>query len=347
MVYHHHHRSVRRPWTFLWLVSIPVYFSVLFFVYFLFYWTASTARWRELGLWQAAARHDAPWLPNLNNSSGGLNVHVWVNLCGTHVHQLRHTPLFPRFPNKRLYITDFRSKSTTVQYGQRIFGFLKPTLSGYYQFAISSDDTSELWLSFNQNPVEVRLIAGVSSSYSSGWTAYGDFRKYPSQISRRFRLQSNTSYYVEVFHKQGVGDGHVVVYWKPPSSRSFEVIPSVHLSPFNRNGNSHEQSTPSQTKRDIYHETLPDIYSKHCSEIAGILPKCSYVPSFILNRTLKRYEGVYLIRQSAVFPDDNTTFASGHTSFTEWMNGNALVGKAKARYIVSKFMEPLEERYPK
>ena len=94
----------------------------------------------------------------------------------------------------------------------------------------------------------------------------------------------------------------------------------------------------------IHHNT-PPVYPKHCTETKGILPRCSYAHSRVVKRTLRKYEGVDLVRRSiAVFPkEDNTTFPT----ISMWSEGNALMDTGKVRYVVSKFMEPLEERYPK
>ena len=53
-----------------------------------------------------------------------------------------------------------------------------------YKFAITSDDTSELWLSSNEDPASSEMIARVYSPHISAWTKEGDYKKYPDQISR-------------------------------------------------------------------------------------------------------------------------------------------------------------------
>jgi hypothetical protein len=104
--------------------------------------------------------------------------------------------------------------------------------AGFYQFAIASDDTSELWLSTDIDPKNVRLIATVFSTKGTGWTKTGDFQKYPTQISRKIQLKAGRKYYIEVLHKQGRGKSHLQVLWKPPRHGKFEKVESDFLSLF-------------------------------------------------------------------------------------------------------------------
>ena len=341
---------------FLCILGIPIYFSLLFVMYFMFYWTAQVSRLHELEVLTRtkAGFSESNSFLHYVNSTGGLNLHFWFDLCGFHVHRLRQTPLFPRFPHKRLYIRDLKSTSNSTQFGQRIFGFLEPRTSGYHQFAISSDDTSELWLSFNKDPSRIRLIASVSSPLSSAWTVYGDYEKYPVQVSRQIRLEANTSYYIEVLHKQGEGDSHIEVFWKLPGLNSFEIVRGMYLSPFYNDYDREENYTeheniPSQTRHEI--DTGPgslflDFYHLPWadeSDIGGVVSQCSYEPSFIVHRSLNRYEGVDLIHPSSVFPNDKTAFKSATRN--SWASGNLLVDEEKAQSVVLKFMEAVEKRH--
>lgn len=159
-----------------------------------------------------------------DNLSGKLNVHIWHGICGPYVEQLRYSPLFPRFPFIRKFSEALQSKYEASDFGQRMFGFIHPESSGDYQFAITSDDTSELWLSTDSNPKRSRLIAAVYSATGVAWTTPHNYKKYPIQISRNIPLKGSRRYYVEVLHKQGKGQSHVQVLWKRPKSQIFEII---------------------------------------------------------------------------------------------------------------------------
>ncbi|EDO41378.1 predicted protein [Nematostella vectensis] len=161
---------------------------------------------------------------------GKLNLHIWDRVCGPHVEQLRLSPLFPNFPSMRREARNFRAHFDGTHFGERIFGFLHVSTSGSYQFATTSDDTSELWLSSDSDPRNARLIATVFSPKGIGFTKVGDFQKYPTQISRKIELSKGRKYYIEVLHKQGRGESHLQVLWKKPGTKNYEEISSHQFS---------------------------------------------------------------------------------------------------------------------
>ena len=84
--------------------------------------------------------------------TGSLNAHMWYGICGMSVDVLRNWPHFPYLPDKRSFVSEFhKTELPRVDSGERIFGFVHPQVSGMYKFAITSNDTSELWLSTNKN----------------------------------------------------------------------------------------------------------------------------------------------------------------------------------------------------
>ena len=101
------------------------------------------------------------------NSTGSLNAHMWHGICGMNVDILRNWPHFPYLPDKRSFVSKFRKTQVLnmKDNGERIFGFVHPQRSGMYKFAITSDDTSELWLSRNEDPASSEMIARVFSLF--------------------------------------------------------------------------------------------------------------------------------------------------------------------------------------
>lgn len=167
-----------------------------------------------------------------DHMAGKLNVHIWQGICGPFVEQLRHSPLFPRFPFVRRFLQEFKSRQDGYDFGQRIFGFIHPEKQGFYEFAITSDDTSELWLSSDSNPKKSRLIAAVYSANGAALTTPYNLKKYPIQVSRKIELNPSKKFYIEALHKQSKGRGHVQVFWKEPGSKNFRIIQGSHLSLF-------------------------------------------------------------------------------------------------------------------
>lgn len=285
---------------------------------------------------------------------GVLNLHVWKDLCGLDVDSLRKTPLFPHHPHERLFIKNFDTTRQEDNYGQRIFGFIVPKVSGLYKFGISSDDTSELWLSFDDKPSNLRLIASVFSPNESAWTNNLVFSKYPMQLSRNIRLLAHDRYVVEVLHKQSHGNGHVEVYWQTPESHKLEDITEQFLYSFFDDRQSNESQfrqqdlenlytwTPSHTKQGMFKGTdlshrfnytsLP-FFNK--TLLKGVLPTCAYKPSYIVETTLKRYQGVTLVHLSLVYPNDSTYL---QTAGNGWARGNLVIDDQRVNEVVDKFM---------
>ena len=99
-----------------------------------------------------------------------LNVHVWRMQCGSNVTYLKKSPFFPKYPDEEKFINDFQIEDDSVEYGQKIFGYLHPQSNGLFRFAIASDDSSELWISTDENPNNKRLVARVFTKNAVAWT---------------------------------------------------------------------------------------------------------------------------------------------------------------------------------
>jgi len=89
---------------------------------------------------------------------------------------------------------------------------------GYF-FRIASDDSSELWLSKDEDPANARLIAFVE-----GCTPADEYELFPSQQSEPIELDPTKEYYIEALHKEGGGEDHLTVQWRGPGFR-WQTIP--------------------------------------------------------------------------------------------------------------------------
>lgn len=139
---------------------------------------------------------------------------------------------FPDFPARPSGAAIENSFEAPVNWGDyhlnRLAGYLRPPQSGEYTFWIASDDSSELWLSVDENPTRVRKIALVAEG---SWTNPHDWERFPSQRSERIYLRADQSYYIEAFGEQAQQDDHLSVAWEGPGiARS--VIPGTHLTPW-------------------------------------------------------------------------------------------------------------------
>ena len=281
---------------------------------------------------------------------GSLNVHMWYGICGMSVDALRSWPHFPYFPNQRSFVSEFRKTQVLnmKDNGERIFGFVHPQVSGMYKFAITSDYTSELWLSRNEHPASTKMIARVYSPHGSAWTVEGDYKKYPEQISKEILLHAGKKYYIESLSKQGAGAAHVAVYWSYGNS-TFKIISSEYLSSFYENDN--QESIPLhagkrskislESKSKLYYFNRLPVINKE--DYINFIPTCPYSPSFLVRQKLQRYQGVWRTIESQVFPQDDTDMIKSNLR-PHWPKPNQLINDSRVRSVVDKFVDSLRFR---
>lgn len=112
-------------------------------------------------------------------------------------------------------------------FGEFSRGWIVPSESGNHTFWIAGDDACEFWLSTNSDPANKQLTASVD-----GWTAPGQWNKYPTQKSAEIQLQAGVPYFFELFHKEDSGGDHVEVAWTRPgkTSATRETIGAENLT---------------------------------------------------------------------------------------------------------------------
>ncbi|XP_075066705.1 beta-1,4-N-acetylgalactosaminyltransferase 3 isoform X2 [Mixophyes fleayi] len=221
-----------------------------------------------------------PWKPEF---SGQVNLHVFEDWCGSSIQQLRRNQHFPLFPHIRTTVDKLAITPQWTNYGLRMFGYLHPATDGDVQFAVSSDDNSEFWLSDDQSVGKLQLLCRVGPA-GNHWTAPGEFRKFQSQISKPVRLFASKRYYFELLHKQDdSGTDHVELAWRPTTPNSpFTLIDSQFLSLF---------SVP----------LLP------MNRLLSVLPTCTYRPSYLVEGyPLQRYQGLQFVHLTYLYPNDYT-----------------------------------------
>ncbi|MDB6039503.1 MAG: Spore coat protein CotH, partial [Verrucomicrobiales bacterium] len=112
-------------------------------------------------------------------------------------------------------------------YGQRMRGYIVPPLTGNYTFWISTDDNGSLYLSTDDSPANVRLLASVP-----GWAASRVWNTYPEQKSLPIHLDAGKNYYIEAFQKEGGGGDNLAVRWLRPDNIDEGPIPATYLLPW-------------------------------------------------------------------------------------------------------------------
>jgi tetratricopeptide (TPR) repeat protein len=160
-------------------------------------------------------------------SAGNILREFWTDIPGTAVTDLTSNPKFTQAPNGSDYITKFEApQNWGDNYGQRVRGFVIPPATGDYTFFVTSDDSSELWLSTDKTVESKQKICGVPA-----YTAPNEWAKYPEQKSQPIHLEAGKRYYIEALHKEGGGGDHISAGWTLPDGKQELPIPGNRLAP--------------------------------------------------------------------------------------------------------------------
>jgi len=110
-------------------------------------------------------------------------------------------------------------------YGQRLRGWITAPATGNYTFWISSDETSNLYLSTDEDPATKQLIAWVDPRSQPG-----NYSTHYGQQSAPIALQAARRYYVEVVHHEANLIDHLSVQWRLPVGTIESPIPNSRLA---------------------------------------------------------------------------------------------------------------------
>jgi uncharacterized repeat protein (TIGR01451 family) len=144
---------------------------------------------------------------------GFLHRDIYYNLAGGAISDLTNSARFPDSVDAANEITSLETGSFADYYGQRVFGYLFPPLTGYYSFYMASDDQGLLFLSSNTNADNKIAIAFVPSAVNSR-----TYNNYASQQSPPIFLEAGKAYYLEALHKESYGGDHLSVAWQLPGA---------------------------------------------------------------------------------------------------------------------------------
>ncbi|MFN8487972.1 MAG: M60 family metallopeptidase [Caldilineaceae bacterium] len=182
--------------------------------------------------------------------AGKIGREWWSNLSGLNVSDLTANSAYPNQPTGSDFLTSALEGPTdwADNYGQRIRGYLHPPVSGVYTFWLAADDSSQLWLSTDDDPLHAKQIINVPQ-----YAGVRDFDKYPIQVQRSvtLTLTAGNKYYIEVLHKEEGSADNVAVAWTIPATPGLpgevrKVIDARYLSPYTGDLAIHKQLAPGQ-----------------------------------------------------------------------------------------------------
>ena len=124
-------------------------------------------------------------------------------------------------------------------YGERIRGYLTAPVNGNYYFWISANNSAELWISNDSEPVNKVRRAFITK----GTTTPRVWNLQASQRSPWLALKAGQRYYIEILHKAGIGTGdHWSVGWAqdPTGTNTVPagIVPGFVLSPYSEPSNA-------------------------------------------------------------------------------------------------------------
>jgi len=159
-----------------------------------------------------------------------LQVGQLVTLDGTNC--CPYLASFPEYP-QRPSGWDIRSSfeapmNWSLYYLTRMRGYLHPPTTGQYTFWIASDNSSELWLSVDADPLKAKTIASIPRFE---WVDPHEWTRYPSQRSPPILLKAGETYYIEALQEQTTGGDHLSVAWQGPALGQ-SVINGRYLTPW-------------------------------------------------------------------------------------------------------------------
>jgi signal transduction histidine kinase len=154
-----------------------------------------------------------------------------VSIQGTNASPyLAGFPDYPYRPSGWDMRNSFEAPSNWGDYHlTRMRGWLHPPATGDYTFWIASDNSSELWLSPDDDPGKVRRIAFVRE-----WVSPHEWLREPGQRSETIFFRAGQTYYIEACQEQLTEDEHLSVAWQGPGLNQ-AIVDGRYLTPWIEN----------------------------------------------------------------------------------------------------------------
>ena len=151
----------------------------------------------------------------------------WEDIDGSEIELLKNDPNYPDNPDLTETVTQFAWNGPNMNYyGARLEAWLYVPLTGDYTFWLNSDNQGELWLSTDDDPSNVILIARESSRSDLDYWGSGEEQSDPVS------LLGGEKYYISALWKESGGSDHCQVAWQGPGVRERAIIQGSYLSPF-------------------------------------------------------------------------------------------------------------------
>jgi hypothetical protein len=166
---------------------------------------------------------------------GGVTWETYLGITGNAVDNLTSDPKYPNSPDEFAVATAFDSRlfypnDSHEAYGGRMSGWLVPTESGQYELFIRSDDASQLFLSADDNPANLAVIAeetGCCGAFEESGA---------NETSAPIALTAGKRYAIQALWKEGTGGDFCQVAWRKvgdtTAAGSLSPIPGKFLETY-------------------------------------------------------------------------------------------------------------------
>jgi hypothetical protein len=156
---------------------------------------------------------------------GTVTMDFWEDVAGDHqLFNLLEDPRYPDSPTRSEALTEFGTVDGVGDgYGAQISGWLYCPVTGEYTFWLSCAGQGELWLSTNDDPANIVLLASEAT-----WGTYDSFSIKSVPIS----LVAGQKYYIMARWKDFNAWDHCQVAWQGAGIPAQRVITGNFLSPF-------------------------------------------------------------------------------------------------------------------
>jgi uncharacterized protein (DUF1800 family) len=167
----------------------------------------------------------------------GVTRELWYGLPGSAVSNIPLTTTPASTDNQLSTLEDVSSYASNT--GERLRGYFTAPATGNYYFWLSASNNAELWISDDNQPVNLVKRASVTApgTGSEDWNNTGQ----TNQQSQWLALSAGQQYYYEVYHNTGASSGttsSVAVAWLLDSTGTFTspsgsgVVPAYLLTSY-------------------------------------------------------------------------------------------------------------------
>ena len=193
---------------------------------------------------------------------GIINALYYDTIPGGNLSNLYNDADYPLSPNRAEILSSMMgplSPGPIDQYGSRVRVYLQIPQTGYYQFNLTGDDQSSLWLSSSADASPTDEIAFLPSGVND---YIHDI--FPSQTSDSIMLYADTIYALELNHIELYGGDDFFVFWKTPWAQDsiWRILDAPYLYSYKCEMACVPEGTPCNDEDST---TFDDQYDANCS----------------------------------------------------------------------------------